>query len=267
MHSKRQRMDSSYTSPNQQTTTKNNAPLVPQPISATNTTFTLNTPIPMFVSMRPMTQADLNSMTVPRGSSPNRSSTSSVISFASQESNALEPNLTTLRLDSYEAVTAAENDSAICAPTLQLPTRRESEFPNSSLYCPIRDSPGDQLSPTRIREEATTPLLDEPTFFQNPSRVEPNGSLFGHLFMSTSQLNTQRAFHPISSQYKLNLLVEKARTLLQELRGTVNFIAPLNEVCFLHELPSEILHVIIADVSFLLSMYRAHQLPAETYQN
>ena len=266
MSNKRQRMNSNYNSPSR----SNNNPTVPEtttllenptqtttPLQTNNlASFTINAPIPIHVTVRLLSDNDLTNMTFLQGSSLNHSISLNNESAASQESTSSELNLRPLRLNSYEALTVTpETITVSSGSTMQLQNQMQRENLNRTYPCPPRHLPGDLMSSERITAQSFAPTnKEERNYVENPPNIRPHGPFLGQSFMSTTPSNASRTFQPISDRYRLNLLVQQASSLLREFQGAINFIAPLNNIGFIHELPSEILNIIIAFVTFMLSI-------------
>ena len=270
MSNKRQRMNSNYNSPAR----SNNTTTMPETITVPETTtpqtillptnnitsFTITTPTPLHVTLRLLNDSDLTDMTFLPGSSLNRSLSLNSEPVASHESLLPEIiNLLPLRLDSFEAVTSTpETITVTSASTMRLLNQPQREDMSRANPYPPRHLPGEPMSSGRITAQSFVQTIKPiPDYVENPPNLRPQGPFLGQSFMSTTPSNAARAFHPISDRHRLNLLVQQASSLLHEFQGAINFIAPLNNVGFIHELPSEILNVIIAFVTFMLSIYRA----------
>jgi hypothetical protein len=272
MSNKRQRMNSNYNSPSRSnnTTTVPETTTIPEtttpmtiPLQTNNSaSFSITAPIPIHVTVRMLNDNDLTNITFLPGSSLNHSISLNKESVTSQESTPPEFNLHPLRLDSYEAVSVTpETITVMSASTMRLQNQMEREDLNRTIPCPPRHSPGDLMSSERITARSfAQPIKEERNYVENPPNIRPQGPFLGQSFMSTTPSNVTRTFQPISDRHRLNLLVQQASSLLREFQGTINFIAPLNNIGFIHELPSEILHIIIAFITFMLSIYRAHLL-------
>ena len=132
----------------------------------------------------------------------------------------------------------------------------ESPIRHSPRFYPGTPSP--QIKPS-IVVAAKSPTFDDILACSPIKSIRP--TLLTSLFkMSPHQPGTPRqAFSPSNDRHKLNTLVQQASQSLYELKGSVNHMAPPNQIGFIHDVPAEFLQLIIAYSNFILSAYQSHQ--------